>query len=114
MQNNFIYKKIDTLLKARQFASRFIYKKLDTLQYAIFHDIFEVGVFVQKVWHFALRDVFIKKTDNSQRARQFALHFYMQKSGHFSLHNFHRIVEIGQGKGGISIWKNNAIWVTFL
>ena len=45
----FYIQKIDTLKKARQFALRFIYKKLDTLQYAICHDIFEAGNFVQKV-----------------------------------------------------------------
>ena len=49
VHNNFIYENIDTLQKVRQFALRFIYKKLDTLQYAICHDIFEAGNFVQKV-----------------------------------------------------------------
>ena len=34
LQNNFIYKNIDTLKKARQFASRFIYKNPDTVRYA--------------------------------------------------------------------------------
>ena len=57
VHNNFIYKNIDTLQKVRQFASRFIYKKPDNLLYEIFHESFEVGVYVQKVWHFALRDV---------------------------------------------------------
>ena len=49
MKNNFIYKNIDTLEKARQFASRFIYKKLDTLRYAIYNENFEVGIYVQKL-----------------------------------------------------------------
>ena len=49
LQNNLIYKKIDTLQKARQFASRFIYKKPDTLRYVICHEISEVGIYVQKV-----------------------------------------------------------------
>ena len=49
MKNNCIYKNIDTLEKARQFASRFIYKKLDTLRYAIYNENFEVGIYVQKL-----------------------------------------------------------------
>ena len=40
VHNNFTYKNIDTLQKARQFASRFIFKKPDNLQYEIFHEIF--------------------------------------------------------------------------
>ena len=47
VQNNFIYKNIVTLQKARQFASRFIYDNPDTLRYAIFHENFEVGIYVQ-------------------------------------------------------------------
>ena len=114
LQNNLIYKKIDTLQKSRQFASRYIYKKPDTLRYAICHEMFEVGICVQKLWHFALHDVFIKKPDTSQKSRQFSLRFYMQKLGHFALHDFHETFEIGGGERGISIWKNNAICVTFL
>ena len=48
-QNNSIDKNIDTLQKARQFTSLFIYKKPDTLWYAIFHEMFEVGIYVQNV-----------------------------------------------------------------
>ena len=49
LQKIYIYRKIDTLQKARQFASRFIYKKPDTLRYAICHEIFEVSIYVQKL-----------------------------------------------------------------
>ena len=49
LQNNFIYKNIDTLLKARQFASCFIYKNPDTVCYAICHEMFEVIIYVPKV-----------------------------------------------------------------
>ena len=56
----------------------FIYKKQDTSRYAIFHENFEVGIYIPKAWHFALRDVLIyKKPDNLQKARQFALRFYI-------------------------------------
>ena len=47
-QNNLIYKNIDTLKKARQFASCFIYKNQYTLCYAICHEMFEVIIYVQK------------------------------------------------------------------
>ena len=86
----FYIQKGQTLCK-KQENSRyvFIYKKKNTLRYAILNEIFEVGIFIQKAWHFELRDVFIyKTTDTLQKARNFALQFYIQKSGHFVLHNF--------------------------
>ena len=75
----------------------FIYKNQHTLCYAIFHENFEVGIYIQKVWYFLVCEVFIyKNPDTSQKARQFALcvtqcfveflklaerggHLYMQK-----------------------------------
>ena len=48
MRNVFIYKKPDTLQKARQFPLRFIYKKKDNLRYAIFHENFEFGIYIQE------------------------------------------------------------------
>ena len=50
-----------------------------------FHEIFEVGIYIQKSLHFALLDVFIsKKLDTSQKSRQFAIRFYIQKFGTFA------------------------------
>ena len=44
-----------------------------------FHEIFEVGIYIQKSWHFALREVFIyKQLDTLQKARQFAIRFYIK------------------------------------
>ena len=43
-------------------------------------------------------DTFIyinKKTDTLQKARQFALHFYSQKSRHLKLRDFRELFEIG-------------------
>ena len=66
-----------------------MYKKQDILRYVIFHENFEVGIYIQKARHFALRDVLIyKKPGTSQKSRQFALRFYIQKPGHFALRNF--------------------------
>ena len=44
----FIFKNPDTLQKARQFPLRFIHKNLDTLRYAIFHENFENGIYIEK------------------------------------------------------------------
>ena len=87
--NVFIYKKSDTFQKARQFPLRFYIKKEIHLTLWDFHENFEVGIYIQKAWHFVLRDVFIyKKFDTSQKARQFAIRFYIQKFGTFALHDF--------------------------
>ena len=57
-----------------------------------FHEIFEVGI--------ALRDVFIsKKLDTSQKPRQFAIRFYIQKSGTLRYTIFYWIFETYRGGG---------------
>ena len=86
----FLYTKKVTLFK-KQDKSRsvFIYKKAHILPYAIFHEIFEVGIYIQKAWHFAFCDVFtFKNPDTSQKSSQIALCFYIQKSTHFALGDF--------------------------
>ena len=118
--------------KAKQIAKQFIYtKKIDTLkkqEICVMFYIQETKHFKAcnlswnyLSWHLCTKSMtlcvtwrFIKKPDTSQEARQFELRFYMKKNGHFALRNFHKNVEIGQGEGGISIWKNHAICVTFL
>ena len=53
-------------------------KKQYILRYAIFHEHFEVGIYITKAWHFAFRDVYIYTfSDNSQKSTQFAFHFYI-------------------------------------
>ena len=98
----FIYTKIikncETFLYSKSLS---LYKKLDNVRYLFFiqkainltlgdfHEIFEVGVFIQKALHFALRDVFIyEKLDTSRKARQFAKRFYIQTYGTFELRDF--------------------------
>ena len=62
----FIYKKPDTFQKARQFPLRFCIQKAIYLTLRDFHEIIELGIYMQKARHFALRDVFIyKKLDTS-------------------------------------------------
>ena len=96
-----LYTKIQTHFKKQHnFRSIFIYKKQDTLRYSMFHKFFEVEIYIQLSWHFALSEVFIyKRPESSQKERQSALRFYIQKSGHFTLRDFHWIVEIGGGGG---------------
>ena len=61
IDKRFYIKKIKKLCKKQDnFRYIFIYKKQDTLRYAIFV-IIEVGIYIQKSWQFALRDVFIYK-----------------------------------------------------
>ena len=72
-----------------------------------FHEIFEVGIYIQKKWHFALRDVFIyKKLDSSQKAGQFAIRLYIQKSGTFTLRDFPlNFWNLRRGEGNLFIKK---------
>ena len=44
----YIQKKPDTFQKARQFALRFYSQTPDTLRYAIFHDFFEIGIYIYR------------------------------------------------------------------
>ena len=77
----------------------FVYENTDTLRYAIFHEILEIGIYIQKPWHFALHDFFkYKNRDSSQESRHAI---------------FHGVLEIGRGGGGV-ICKNNALCITFL
>ena len=62
LRNGFLYKKPDTFQKLDNFRYVFIYKKPYTLGYEIFHEIFEVVIYIQKAWHFALRDVLYTKS----------------------------------------------------
>ena len=47
--------------KARQFPLRFYIHKFMHFMLRGFHEIFEIGIYIQKAWHFALHDVFIWK-----------------------------------------------------
>ena len=73
LRNFFYIKKPYTFQKARQFPLRFyINKNPYTLRYGIFHEIFEVGIYIEKSRHFAkiktICDTFLYT-----KIRQFAL-----------------------------------------
>ena len=79
-RNVIIYKKPTLFKKQDNFRYVFIYKKLVTLSYAIFHGNFEVGTYIQKSWHFALRDAFIYK-DQTLHKKQYNLrHVFIYKN----------------------------------
>ena len=112
----FLYTKSLTLHK-KQDNIRYIFinKTQGTLRYAIFHENFEFGIFLQEACHFALRDVFIyKKPDTSPTARHFALRFYIRKLGHFALLDFSLTFWNWRRGEDIFILKKNALCVEFL
>ena len=90
--------------KAKKLRNVFYIQKVIHLTLRDFYETFEVGIYIQKAWHFALGDVYIyKKLDTSQKARQFAeggetfyikktmhfaWHFYIEKTMHFALRCF--------------------------
>ena len=80
LRDFFIYKKPDTSQQARQFTLCFIYKNPDTLRYAIFHWIFEIG----GVGGGAFLGLNIL----------FKLYFYMQKTMHFELRLYTKILTL--------------------
>ena len=93
-KNHTLFKKIDNSRYV------FIYKKAIHLTLRDFRGIFEVGIYIQKLWHFALRDVFIsKKLDTSQKARQFAIRFIYKNLALLRYAIFHWIFGICGGGG---------------
>ena len=125
LRNVLIFKKPDIFQKAIQFPLRFYIQKAIHSTLRNFREFFVDGIYIQKAWHFALRDVFIcKKIDTSQKARQFAIRFYIQKSGTFKLRDFS--LNFWNLRRGVFIekiqsfcvtflyWKNNALCVTLL
>ena len=69
----FLYTKSQTFFK-KLVNSRcdFEYKKRYIISDGIFHEMFELGIYLYKASNFGLRDVFIfKKLDTSQKPRQF-------------------------------------------
>ena len=108
--NFFIYKKPETFQKVGQFALHFYIQKARHLTLCNFLWNFEIGICIQKSWHFALRDVFIyKNPETSQKNKTICFtflytenltlcvtlffmkclklaHFYMQKTMHFALY----------------------------
>ena len=81
MRNVFIYKNPDTLQRARQFPLRFNIQKARHFTLHNFPWIFQVGIYIQKAWHFALREVFIyKNPDTSQKRKKICVTFIYKKT----------------------------------
>ena len=88
------------------FAKRFYTQRAIHLTLRDFHKKIEVGIYIQKTSHFALRDVLIlKKLDTSQKARQFAIRFYT-KTRHFCVTRFFiEFLKFAEGGGHLFIKK---------
>ena len=122
----FLYTKIQTLCKKQDNLGYVLYIKERHFTLRDFHKKIEFGIYIKEAWQFALRDVFIyKNPDTSQKARQFALYFYLKIYGHFVVRNFSLNFSNWRRGGGIFINKkticvtflyaqNNALCVTFL
>ena len=79
--DSFLYTKSRHFAKSKKFPVTFYIQKVRHFTLRNFHENVEVGIYIQKARHFAVCDVFIyKKPDTSQKVRQFALRFYIQKS----------------------------------
>ena len=111
----FSYTKSQTLFKKLDNSRYvFIYKKLYTWRYGIFMKFLKLAIICKNMtlcvtWRFN-----IQKLDTSQKTRQFAIRFYIQKPGTFALHNFYPIFKSAEGEGTFIYFKNNAFCVTFL
>ena len=76
----YIYTKARHFSKSKTICVTFLLSKIPTLYVMRFFMIFLklAFIYIQKVSHFALRDVFInKKPENSKKATQFALRFFI-------------------------------------
>ena len=101
--------------KAKKLRNVFIYKKSYTWRYGIFMKFLKLAFIFKK--HDTLRYVtflYTKKLDTSQKARQFAIRFYIQKSGSFALRDF-SLNFWNLRRGGDIYWlKKNVLCVTLL
>ena len=49
------------------------------LLYAIFHDFFEIGIYIQKAWHFELRDVLFTKSQTLRKKQDNLRYVFIYK-----------------------------------
>ena len=122
-----IFKKyIDTLQKARQFASRFLYKKLKTLRYAICHELFWSWHLCTKIMTLCVKWSFYK-TIQTLRKKQDNLRYVFICKNQDTLHYaiFIEFLKLAERRGNLYMQKqcnfvtfmeakNNALCVTFL
>ena len=77
--------------KIKTICVMFLFTKIQTLYVTqFFMKILKFAfIYIYKARFFALGDVFMyKKLDTPKKAREFSLFFFMEKSGHFALHDF--------------------------
>ena len=115
--NTFSYTKNHTLFKKLD-NSRYvyIYKKAIHLTLLDFRENFEVGIYIQKVWQFALHDFLYTKYQTLHKKQDNLRYVFIYKNPETLRYAiFYWIFEIGRGGGGVFLYpKNNALCITFL
>ena len=96
----------------------FIHKKPDTLRCVIFHEIFEIGIYIytKSMTLCVICRFYIQKYRHFKKIKTVCVTvIYIQKSWHFVLRNFSwNFWYWRKGGGGIFINKNNALCVQIL
>ena len=124
--NVFISKKWDTLQKARQFQLRFNIQKVRHFTLRDFYENSEVGIYIQKAWNFALRDVLYTKSQTLRKKKDSLRYVLYSKSRKLCVTQFFiEFLKLAEGEGAIFICeirctlyyificKKNALCVTF-
>ena len=113
-RNVYIYTRIQTLFKKQDnLRYDFIHKNPDTLRYAIFHEFFEIGIYIDTksmtlcvTWRF-----YIQEARYIEKIRTICVTFFtIQKEWHFTLRNFSwNFLNWRRG----SLTKNNSLCIKF-
>ena len=111
--NVFIYKTPDTSQKARQFLLRFYIQKARHFTFCNFHENFEVGIYIQKAWYFAVREVFIYKIQTLRKKQDNLRYVLYTKIRTLCITQFSWIFLKLEEKGGIFICKKNHFALIF-
>ena len=89
LRNVFIYKNPVPLQKERQFPLHFLYTNSPTLYVTqFFMKFLKLAFILKNMTHCVKWNFYIQNPNTSQKLRQLALRFYIQKAGHLALRNF--------------------------
>ena len=101
-----IYKKPDTFQNARQSPFGFYIHKAIHFRLQDFHEMFEVGIYIQKEWHFALCDIYICKSYTLCKKQDNLRYVFIYKYLTLCItKNFIELLNFAEGGGRIIIIK---------